>query len=272
MTIAWRHNFDQEVQELGAVAYAKKYGIAVSTVYVHCKERGLLPLGRIRPTGALQSRIRDTGPDQPEVDPIEVARALGAEVLYRVDRAFGVTAGVLKERPLGVLKERPPRTRSPRTHCKAGHELSGANLYVEVLGTGKTKRRCRACARERNKRMRDAWKESRDKAARQAGELCCYQDRCENVPFGSVGGLECRSSLVRPAWVSEADWPAYRAGYVECARRLYGEDWATCGFHWTPALTLPGKEPEATADGTPAAQDGTPKDPSGTPGSPIESP
>ena len=67
----------------------------------------------------------------------------------------------------------------------------------------------------------------------------CAQDHCENCPFGTVGGLDKRASMERPTWISEADWPEYLSAYQDAARELYGDDWQTCAFGWSLALTIP---------------------------------
>lgn len=77
------------------------------------------------------------------------------------------------------------------------------------------------------------------------GRADCYQDRCENIPFSSIGGLEARCQPKPPKWVAESEWPEYLRGYISCAEDLYGEDWQTCSFGWTPALVLPGKLQDA---------------------------
>jgi hypothetical protein len=76
------------------------------------------------------------------------------------------------------------------------------------------------------------------------GAVDCYQDRCENIPFASVGGLEARSAMRRPKWITEQEEEEYLAGYREMALSLYGEDWATCSFGWRPVLELPNHETE----------------------------
>jgi len=68
----------------------------------------------------------------------------------------------------------------------------------------------------------------------------CYQDRCENVPFSSVGGLERRSGMELPRYVLPEDGEEYLRGYRDMARALFGDDWETCAFGWVPALTLGG--------------------------------
>lgn len=79
---------------------------------------------------------------------------------------------------------------------------------------------------------------------RQRGAQDCYQDRCENVPFASVGGLEARASMQRPKWIPPEQEKEYLAGYREAAERLYGADWQTCSFGWTPALEIPNERAE----------------------------
>lgn len=70
------------------------------------------------------------------------------------------------------------------------------------------------------------------------------QSRCENAPFGDVGGLVNRARLaandptICPAYVPEMHRGAYLDGYRHAALMLYGVDWATCDFGWFPALTL----------------------------------
>ena len=83
--------------------------------------------------------------------------------------------------------------------------------------------------------------------ARRCGAEDCYQDRCENVPFASTGGLEKRSEMTSPPWVPAADVPAYLEGYRAAALELFGAEWATCEFSWQPAITLNAPE-DADAD------------------------
>jgi hypothetical protein len=70
----------------------------------------------------------------------------------------------------------------------------------------------------------------------------CYQDRCENVPFGSVGGIEKRSDMRAPAYITPEERASYLNGYRLQARNIYGDDWMTCEFGWKPALTIDPKE------------------------------
>lgn len=82
----------------------------------------------------------------------------------------------------------------------------------------------------------------------QRGRNDCYQDHCENAPFGSVGGLEKRGELQCPKWIKPEEAKDYLEGYIECAKELYGDDWQTCKFSWKPALTIEGKKkPKCTS-------------------------
>jgi hypothetical protein len=60
----------------------------------------------------------------------------------------------------------------------------------------------------------------------------------ENAPFGSVGGLGCRKSMKVPAWVQPLEEDEYLQAYRDAAREQYGDDWETCEFGWSPALTI----------------------------------
>ncbi len=75
------------------------------------------------------------------------------------------------------------------------------------------------------------------------GELNCKQNYLSNAPFASVGGLESRPKLQAPRWATEKgdDYAnAYIRGYIYAAVKLYGGDWATCSFGWTPAPKIGG--------------------------------
>lgn len=67
----------------------------------------------------------------------------------------------------------------------------------------------------------------------------CYQDRCENVPFASVGGWAARPNIKAPDYVSYRKVGAYMKGYRACARKLWGDDYLTCSFGWVPVATIP---------------------------------
>jgi hypothetical protein len=66
----------------------------------------------------------------------------------------------------------------------------------------------------------------------------CIQDGCENAPFASIGGLEKRSSMVCPKYISRGDEAEYLRGYRETALVQYGPDWDTCSFGWGPAMVI----------------------------------
>lgn len=76
------------------------------------------------------------------------------------------------------------------------------------------------------------------------GVIDAVQDRCENCPFASVGGLEKRSAMVTPKYISKGDEKEYLRGYRHGARRMFGDDWETCEFGWRPAITIGGEDPK----------------------------
>lgn len=65
-----------------------------------------------------------------------------------------------------------------------------------------------------------------------------YQDRCENVPFASIGGLEARLKMHAPDCVHENDCEEYLSGYSWACKAMFGDDWATCQFGWRKAMEL----------------------------------
>jgi hypothetical protein len=76
------------------------------------------------------------------------------------------------------------------------------------------------------------------------GRMDCAMDRCENVPFASVGGLGKRDAMETPRYVAQKDRELYLAGYRREAERLWGSDWRTAEFGWKHALTIdPNQEP-----------------------------
>lgn len=80
-----------------------------------------------------------------------------------------------------------------------------------------------------------------DKVFKRA-ETDAFQDRCENVPFSGIGGLEKRSDMELPHYIEEGDRVPYLAGYQSCCLGMFGPDWKTCAFGWKHAITLDGKE------------------------------
>ena len=83
-------------------------------------------------------------------------------------------------------------------------------------------------------------------------KLDAYQDRCENVPFASVGGLDRRGSMFAPKYIDPIDREEYLRGYRAAAREMFGDDWESCVFGWAPAITI---DP-ATALATEAGKEG----------------
>ena len=76
------------------------------------------------------------------------------------------------------------------------------------------------------------------------GYMNAYQDMCENAPFASVGGLEKRTAMVAPRYITPAEHGEYIRGYRVAAQLMYGKDWETCTFGWAPALNIGGGETE----------------------------
>jgi len=66
----------------------------------------------------------------------------------------------------------------------------------------------------------------------------CIQDRCENIPFASIGGLTKRDKPQVPKYIKPAEAEEYLMGYTTTAQRMYGEDWRTCEFGWVPVLEI----------------------------------
>lgn len=79
-----------------------------------------------------------------------------------------------------------------------------------------------------------------DKARRRA-RMDAIQDRCENAPFASVGGLNKRVSndlMDVPQYIAPHCHQAYREGYAAACEEMYGEGWRTCSFGWVPVLEI----------------------------------
>jgi hypothetical protein len=66
------------------------------------------------------------------------------------------------------------------------------------------------------------------------------QDACENCPFAGIGGLASRNAPSVPAYVADADRDEWLRGYTAACLLMYGDDWRTCAFGWSPALTIGG--------------------------------
>lgn len=62
----------------------------------------------------------------------------------------------------------------------------------------------------------------------------CYQDRCENMPLGSLG--EDRNTI--PNYIPEVERAGWLDGYQAMATQLYGENWKKAEFTWKPVLTI----------------------------------
>lgn len=71
--------------------------------------------------------------------------------------------------------------------------------------------------------------------------LDATQDRCENCPFASIGGLSRRSDMFAPDYIERANVAEYLRGYRHAAKVMYGDDWETCSFGWSPAITINGE-------------------------------
>lgn len=65
-------------------------------------------------------------------------------------------------------------------------------------------------------------------------------DRCENIPFASVGGIDNRSNMTIPHYIHKEDSEIYLSGYKHACKNMFGEDWETCEFGWSKALTIYG--------------------------------
>lgn len=79
------------------------------------------------------------------------------------------------------------------------------------------------------------------------GKNDAYQDRCENVPFASTGGIEARQNMVVPNYIPDAERALYLEGYRFRCEEMFGEDWATCEFGWNAALTIDNGGAESAA-------------------------
>lgn len=68
------------------------------------------------------------------------------------------------------------------------------------------------------------------------------QDRCENVPCASIGGLDRRTDPALPDYIKAEEADQYLAGYKHQCRSMWGDDWETCEFGWKHAITILGDE------------------------------
>jgi hypothetical protein len=77
--------------------------------------------------------------------------------------------------------------------------------------------------------------------ARLRGIRDAFQDRCENIPCVSIGGLENRTNMKAPDYISEKDYDEYLKGYEQQCEEMWGNDWKTCKFSWSLALVSGGE-------------------------------
>lgn len=70
------------------------------------------------------------------------------------------------------------------------------------------------------------------------GYMDALQDRCENCPFASVGGLDRRTDMAVPGYVPQAQHTEYLRGYRAYCDEQYGQGWETARWVWTPALPI----------------------------------
>lgn len=74
--------------------------------------------------------------------------------------------------------------------------------------------------------------------AYERGATECALDRCENVPFSGIGGLEQRHDPKAPDYIPEEQKAEFIRGYIHAAQKLYGKNWQTCEFIWKPAILI----------------------------------
>ena len=75
----------------------------------------------------------------------------------------------------------------------------------------------------------------------QRGSNDCVQDRIENCPFASTGGLDKRHDMIAPEYITkhgEEYTTEYLRGYQDTAKGMFGDDWKTCKFGWSHVMTL----------------------------------
>lgn len=86
------------------------------------------------------------------------------------------------------------------------------------------------------------WYDAPATATFSRGAIDCQQSAFENCPFSDIGGLECRSNMQLPKYVTSEDGPEYLRGYRAAALTMFGTDWQTCEFGWAPAITIGGEK------------------------------
>ena len=77
------------------------------------------------------------------------------------------------------------------------------------------------------------------KTAYDRGGMGAVLDRCENVPFAAVGGLDNRLNMTAPASrVKPEDADEFIRGYRDACEDIWGPGWETAAFGWHPTLIL----------------------------------
>ncbi len=76
------------------------------------------------------------------------------------------------------------------------------------------------------------------------GRTDAVQDACENAPFASSGGMDKRTAMVAPSYISTGDEKEWLRGYKAGCDLAHGPGWETGSFGWGPAITI--NEPEDT--------------------------
>lgn len=74
------------------------------------------------------------------------------------------------------------------------------------------------------------------------GQEDCTQDAYENAPFVCIGGIRERQNPKAPQWICQRHEADYVRGYTARAEEMYGPDWQTVEFSWTPSIEIKAKE------------------------------
>lgn len=74
------------------------------------------------------------------------------------------------------------------------------------------------------------------------GFMNAMQDRCENCPFASSGGMDKRTAMEAPDYVPKDQTEEYLRGYRAYCEDNYGEGWETAQWGWAPALKIDPKD------------------------------
>jgi len=70
------------------------------------------------------------------------------------------------------------------------------------------------------------------------GWMAAFQDRCENCPFASSGGMDKRTAMEAPDYVPADQREEYLRGYRGYCDEEYGPGWETARWGWTPVLQI----------------------------------